>query len=67
MQVCLLVLTRHLTTRKARTGKKGQNYNQALTYYFDVEKCKVCPIKEGCYKEGAKSKTYLRIFKVNYT
>ena len=48
----------HLATRKARTGKKGQNYNQALTYYFDVEKCKVCPIKEGCYKEGAKSKTY---------
>ncbi|CAG7653208.1 hypothetical protein PAESOLCIP111_06721 [Paenibacillus solanacearum] len=26
--------------------------------YFDVEICKRCPLKEGCYKEGAKSKTY---------
>lgn len=48
----------HLATRKARTGKKNQNQNQTLTFYFDVEKCKVCPMREGCYKEGAKSKTY---------
>lgn len=27
-------------------------------YYFDVEKCKTCPMREGCYKPGAKSKTY---------
>lgn len=48
----------HLATRKARTGKKDQNRNQSTTYYFDIEKCKVCPMREGCYKEGAKSKTY---------
>ncbi|WP_230268569.1 transposase, partial [Allobaculum fili] len=24
----------------------------------DVERCKHCPLKEGCYKEGAKSKSY---------
>ncbi|WP_019412353.1 transposase, partial [Paenisporosarcina sp. TG20] len=48
----------HLATRKGRTGKKGTNRNQCQTYYFDIEKCKVCPIREGCYKEGAKSKTY---------
>lgn len=24
----------------------------------DVEKCKHCPFKNSCYKEGAKSKTY---------
>ena len=48
----------HLATRKARTGKKNQNQNQTLTFYFDVEKCKACPMREGCYKEGAKSKTY---------
>lgn len=47
-----------MTIRKARTGKKNQGSNQAHTYYFDVEKCKVCPLCEGCYKEGAKSKTY---------
>ena len=29
-----------------------------ITYFFDVEKCKICPLREGCYKDGAKSKTY---------
>lgn len=48
----------HLATRKARTGKKGTNKNQSQTYYFDIKKCNVCPMREGCYKEGAKSKTY---------
>ncbi|MGL9730580.1 IS1182 family transposase [Enterococcus sp. DIV0756] len=48
----------HLATRKARTGKKNQNSNQSMTYYFDIEKCKVCPFSEGCYKPNAKSKTY---------
>lgn len=48
----------HLATRKARTGKKNQGSNQVLTYFFDVEKCMVCPLREGCYKEGAKSKSY---------
>jgi transposase len=48
----------HMAIRKARTGKKGQSKNQKDTYYFDIEKCKVCPFREGCYKEGAKSKTY---------
>ena len=48
----------HMATRKARTGKKDQGRNQVHTYYFDIEKCKVCPLREGCYKEGAKSKTY---------
>lgn len=48
----------HLAIRKARTDKKGQSKNQKETYYFDIEKCKVCPLRDGCYKEGAKSKTY---------
>lgn len=48
----------HMATRKARTGKKGQKYNQSMTFYFDIEKCKTCPLSDGCYKEGAKSKTY---------
>lgn len=46
----------NMAIRKARTGKKSSN--QSYTYYFDVEKCKVCPLRDGCYKEGAKSKTY---------
>uniref|UniRef100_UPI001885AAE8 transposase n=1 Tax=Streptococcus suis TaxID=1307 RepID=UPI001885AAE8 len=48
----------HMAVRKARTGKKNQNSNQVITHYFDVEKCKICPGKEGCYKEGAQTKTY---------
>lgn len=48
----------HLAIRKAKQGKKDQGKNQRDTYYFEVEKCSVCPFKEGCYKEGAKSKTY---------
>lgn len=48
----------HLAIRKARTGKKGINKNQKDTYMFDIEKCKVCLLRNGCYKEGAKSKTY---------
>jgi hypothetical protein len=47
-----------MAIRKARQGKKGVGKNQVDTYYFDVEKCKRCPFKEGCYKDGAKSKTY---------
>jgi transposase len=48
----------HLAVRKARQGKKGVATNQTDTYYFDVEKCKHCLHREGCYKEGAKTKTY---------
>ena len=48
----------HMATRKARGGTKNIGANQVDTYYFDIEKCKSCPIKEGCYKDGAKTKTY---------
>ena len=48
----------HMAIRKARTGKKNQKTNQVTTHYFDIEKCKICPSKEGCYKDGAKSRTY---------
>lgn len=48
----------HMAIRKARQGKKNIGENQVDTYYFDVEKCKVCPLKNGCYKPDAKTKTY---------
>ena len=48
----------HLAIRKARQNKKNVGKNQVDTYYFDVEKCKIYPLKVGCYKEDAKSKTY---------
>jgi hypothetical protein len=48
----------HMAVRKAIQGKKNVSENQVTTYYFDVEKCKNCPLKKGCYREGAKTKTY---------
>lgn len=48
----------NMAIRKARHGKKNVGKNQQDTYYFDIKKCKVCPFKDGCYNEGAKSKTY---------
>ena len=48
----------HLAIRKARQRKKNVGKNQAYTYYFDVEKCKTCPIKDTCYTAGAKTRTY---------
>lgn len=45
----------HMAIRKA---KQGAGECQVECYYFDVEKCKHCPFKDGCYKEGAKTKTY---------
>ena len=39
-------------------GKTIQSYKNAqMVYFFDVEKCKECPLRDGCYS-GAKSKSY---------
>lgn len=48
----------HMAIRKARQGKKNVGENQVDTYYFDIEKCRSCPLNEGCYKPGAKTKSY---------
>jgi len=51
----------HMAVKKRKQGSKkdrsGKN-TQVESYYFDVEKCKRCSNKEGCYKEGSKSKTF---------
>lgn len=48
----------HMAIRKVRQGKKNDGTNQVDTYYFNIEKCKVCPLRENCYKPGARTKTY---------
>lgn len=48
----------HMAIRKARQGKKNYGTNQTDTYYFDVEKCKTCALKNGCYKPASKTKSY---------
>lgn len=55
----------HISIRKAITGKKNQNSNQVMTYYFDVEKCKRWSKREGSYKENSKSKSYSVTIKSN--
>lgn len=41
-----------------RNASEKRKENATFTYFFNVEKCKQCPLREGCYKEGAKYKTY---------
>lgn len=48
----------HLAIRKEKDSRKSSGKNPRVRYFFDIEKCKKCPYKEGCYKEGAKSKSY---------
>ncbi len=48
----------HMAIQKARHGKKQGGKSRTDTYYFDIEQCKRCPFKEGCYTEGSKSKSY---------
>lgn len=44
----------YIAVRKAKRGKK----DQVVTHEFDIEIGKIRPSKKGCYKDGAKSKTY---------
>ena len=49
----------HMAIRKThQKGNKHNNNSEVEIYFFDIEKCKYCPFKEGCYKEGSKSKSY---------
>lgn len=49
----------HMAIKKIhQKGNEHNNYTEIDNYFFDIEKCKRCPFREGCYKEGAKSKSY---------
>ena len=45
----------NMAIQKAHQGKKNVSGNQQDCYYFDTEECKKCPLKDGCYREGAES------------
>ena len=48
-----------ISKRKQGSRKDSKGVDTLVeSYFFDVEKCKHCPFKEGCYKEGSKTKTY---------
>lgn len=58
----------HMAIRKTTSGKKKhktQGKTMVETYHFDIEKCKICPLKENCYKIGAASKSYSVSIKSN--
>lgn len=44
----------HKYLDKRKTEKK--NKNPRMVYFFDIEKCKCCPYREGCYKENSKKR-----------
>ena len=48
----------HMAIRKEVHKPKKKGKNLRMVYHFDVEQCKHCPYAEGCYRPGAKSKTY---------
>ena len=49
----------NLSIRAARSSRKAEgNKNPRISYFFDVEMCKSCSLKDGCYKAGAKFKTH---------
>ena len=50
----------HMAIKKSKCiyDQKKYHHNNREVYHFDIEKCKICPYKDGCYKDGAKTKTY---------
>ena len=47
-----------LAIKKNIDKRLGTKKSTRVKYFFDVNKCKICPHRNGCYKEGAKTKTY---------
>lgn len=51
----------HMSIKKTSTRPKKHAKDGSGTvesYFFDIEKCKHCPYKDDCYKEGSKTKSY---------
>ncbi|MBM7650158.1 hypothetical protein JOC78_003142 [Bacillus ectoiniformans] len=48
----------HMAIHKQHDERRGQGKNARIKYFFDTAKCKICPFSEGCYKEGARTKSY---------
>ena len=50
--------TGHLAIKKSIKRRDSEGKSPSVAYYFDIKKCQQCPHAEGCYKAGAKSKSY---------
>ena len=51
-------LAGHLAIKKSIKRRDSEGKSPSVAYYFDIKKCQQCPHAEGCYKAGAKSKSY---------
>jgi hypothetical protein len=48
----------HVAVRGTKESRKKEKKMPREVYHFDVNKCKACPLREGCYRPGARHKTY---------
>ena len=51
----------HMSVRKVNSRAKmhaEDGKGTTITYQFDIEQCKICPQRTGCYTPGAKSKSF---------
>lgn len=48
----------HMAVKVTRQNAPGKKRNPSWKYFMDIEKCKECPFRNGCYRPGAKMKTY---------
>ena len=48
----------HMAIRKSKEKRTKEKRSPREVYFFDVNKCKVCACRNGCYKPDSKSKTY---------
>ena len=49
----------HIAISRRRVHYKNENNRAVDLYYFDIEKCRICPLREKCLKkQDAKTKSY---------
>lgn len=65
MYVCKAGIMSNKKSTVRRKKHEATGCGMVITYFFDVEKCKTCSKREGCYKEGSKTKTYSVTIKSN--
>jgi len=47
-----------ISKTKRHNKKPKRKENPRMVFYFDIEKCKRCSMREGCYQAGSKTKSY---------
>ena len=48
----------HLSISSTIRTYKEENNRKVAMYYFDVDRCRCCPFRHGCYKEGSTTKSF---------